>query len=89
MSTDPEPTADAIEPSDETIHIGWLPVGTRIRWTDGAGRRPHEGVLVPWPDRPPHTDGVRVIETVISEIPHVLPESRHVNVVYVAEDYEG
>ena len=83
MSSDPEPQdADAVP---ETIHIGWLPVGTRVRWTDGAGRA-HEGVLVPWPDRPKRADGVRVIETLVSEIPHVVPELRQVEVVYVAED---
>ncbi len=81
MSFEPEPMVDA---DSETIHIGWLPVGTRIRWTDGAGRA-HEGVLVPWPDRPKHAEGVRVIETLITEIPHVVPELRQVEVVYVAE----
>ncbi len=82
MTSDPEQqTANA---ASETIHIGWLPVGTRIRWEDGAGRG-HEGVLVPWPDRPNHAEGVRVIETIVTEIPHVVPELRHVEVVYAKE----
>ncbi len=80
MSSDPEPQ----DAERETIHIGWLPVGTRVRWADGAGRA-HEGVLVPWPDRPKHADGVRVIETLVSDLPHVVPELRQVEVVYVAE----
>jgi hypothetical protein len=84
MSSHPEPPP---APDGATIHIGWLPAGTHVRWTDGAGRS-HEGVLTPWPDRPPHVEGVRVIETVVSEIPHVLPERRRVEVVYVAEEGE-
>ncbi len=83
MSTEPE--QQNADDASETIHIGWLPVGTRVRWTDGAGRA-HEGVLVPWPDRPNHAEGVRVIETLVTEIPHVVPELRHVEVVYVEED---
>ena len=81
--TRPHDTAKAGAVS-ETIHIGWLPAGTRVRWTDGAGRA-HEGVLVPWPDRPNHAEGVRVIETIVTEIPHVVPALRHVEVVYAAE----
>ncbi len=83
MSTDAEQQDEPA--ASETVHIGWLPVGTRIRWTDGAGRG-HDGVLVPWPDRPKHAEGVRVIEMVVTEIPHVVPELRHVEVVYAAED---
>ncbi len=83
MSTDPEQQDEPA--ASETVHIGWLPVGTRIRWADGAGRG-HEGVLVPWPDRPKHAEGVRVIETIVTEIPHVVPKLRHVEVVYVDED---
>ena len=85
MSSDPEPAADG---ASETIHIGWLPIGTRVGWTDGAGRS-HEGEIVPWPDRPKHAEGVRVIETIVSEVPHVMPELRHVEVVFVAEDDGG
>lgn len=43
MSTDAEQKDEPA--ASETVHIGWLPVGTRIRWADGAGRA-HEGVLV-------------------------------------------
>ncbi len=82
MTSDPERQEEPA--ASETVHIGWLPVGTRIRWEDGAGR-PHEGVLVLWPNRPNHAEGVRVIETIVTEIPHVVPELRHVEVVYVEE----
>jgi len=40
----------------------------------------------PAPDRPSHAEGVRVIETIVSEVPHIVPELRHVEVVYVAEE---
>ena len=86
MTTGPEPQDE--RGASETVHIGWLPVGTRVRWTDGAGRA-HEGVLVPWPDHPKHVEGVRVIETIVTEIPHVVPELRHVEVVYVEEGEGG
>ncbi len=59
--------------------ISELPTGTKIRWTDGS--RTHEGVIVAWPDRPAMVEAVRVMETIVSEVPHVIGDRRHVEVM--------
>ena len=63
-----------------TDHIGSLPLGTRIRWS-GGGDQMHERIIADWPDPLKHAEGVRVVETIISEIPHVIPARRHVEMV--------
>lgn len=64
----------------DSVHIGSLPIDTRIKWTDGAGRE-HHGIIKDWPDRPTHAEGVRVVESLSSEIDHFLPKLRQVEVV--------
>jgi hypothetical protein len=68
------------EDGDDNIIIETLPVGTRISWLDNAGR-PHKAEVVAWPDRPVMAEGVRVIETIVSEVPHILPPRRRVKVI--------
>ena len=41
----------------------------------------HEGIIVDWTDRPKHAEGVRVIEAIVSECPHIVPERRHVEII--------
>ena len=57
-----------------------LPVGTLIEWTDGAGRS-HEAEVVEWPDRPLLVEGVKVVETIVSVVPHILASRRRVKVI--------
>lgn len=58
-----------------------LPPGTRIRWLDARGK-PREGTVTPWPDCPSELrDHVKVLETITSEVPHVMLGTHQVEVV--------
>ncbi len=64
----------------DSVRIDTLPPGASIAWTDGSDHK-HVGVVVDWPDRPTNAEGVKVIETIVSEVMHVIDVKRRVEVV--------